>query len=263
MEKRIWRVFFKLNEWVERLSAFLNVLLFIIVVFACSQAVAFSIVYLQLLNEDEINVLCFQYINIWGILSSNEITNELIYFNFENIKMKIEFLMNISIGLSGILLSLVTFLSYFRKNVEFRSKSCFRKKEIFNTGVDDIKIMSSYFKEANFVAVYSHSFEWINKNNEIRGVLTELAKKNKLMLYTGDNIESVRERLKNHCGNKLIESIRQSEIPLRFSYIERNNSKYLLYRQEEESHIYIIIVRENSDSQYLLQVISQLVKNVK
>ena len=177
--------------------------------------------------------------------------------------MKIEFLMNISIGLSGILLSLVTFLSYFRKNVEFRSKSCFRKKEIFNTGVDDIKIMSSYFKEANFVAVYSHSFEWINKNNEIRGVLTELAKKNKLKLYTGDNIESVSERLKNHCGNKLIESIRQSEIPLRFSYIERNNSKYLLYREEEESHIYITIVRENSDSEYLLQVISQLVKNVK
>ena len=123
MKKKIWRLFFKLNEWLERLSAFLNVVIFIIVAFTCSQAVAFSIVYLQLLNEGEINILCFQYINIWGILSSNEITNELIYSNFENIKMKIEFLMNISIGLSGMLLSLVTFLSYFRKNVEFRSKS--------------------------------------------------------------------------------------------------------------------------------------------
>ena len=183
-------------------------------------------------------MICFQYINIWSILPSKEITKELIYSNFDDVKMRIEFLMNISIALSGILLSLVTFISYFRKNVGFRRKSCFRKKEIFNTGKDDVQIMCDFFKGANFVAVYSH----------------------KLKLYTGDDLDSVKTRLQNDCDTNLIKCIQKSEISLRFSYIERNNAKYLLYRQEEEKHIYVISVRENSESQYLLQVISQLVK---
>ena len=258
--KKIWRLCSVLNRWIERFSALLHIIIIFIVVIVCSQAVAFSIVYLQLLNEKEINMLCFQYINIWSILPSKEITNGLIYSNFDDVKMRIEFLMNISIALSGMLLSLVTFISYFRKNVDFRRKSCFRKKEIFNTGEDDVKIMCDFFKGANFVAVYSHSFGWLNKSNEIREILTELSNKNKLKLYTGDDIISVRERLKACCETNLIQCLQKSEVSLRFSYIERNNAKYLLYRQEEENHIYVINVRENSESQYLLQVISQLVK---
>lgn len=98
------------------------------------------------------------------------------------------------------------------------------------------------------------------KSDKIREVLTELSNKNKLKLYTGDDIMSVKERLKGCCETNLIQCIQKSGVPLRFSYIERNNAKYLLYRQEEENHIYVIYVRENSESKYLLQVISQLVK---
>lgn len=258
--KKIWRLCSTLNRWIERFSALLHIIIIFIVVIVCSQAMAFSIVYLQLLNKKEISMICFQYINIWSILPSKEITNELIYSNFVDVKMRIEFLMNMSIALSGILLSLVTFISYFRKNVDLRRKSCFRKKEIFKTGEDDVKIMCDFFKEANFVAIYSHSFGWLKKNNEIREVLTELSNKNKLKLYTGDDIIGVTERLKNCCETNLIQCLHQSKVSLRFSYIERNNAKYLLYRQEEEYHIYVINVCENSESQYLLQVISELVK---
>ena len=258
--KRFWRLGAIMNSWIERFSAILHFVIILVVAFVCSQAVAFSIVYLQLLNKNEISMMCFQYINIWEIISSKEITNELIYSNYEDVKMKIEFLMNISIALSGMLLSLVTFISYFKKNVDFRRKSCFTKKEIFQTGKDDIKIMCEYFNEANFVAVYSHSFEWVNKSDDIRDILTDLSNKNKLKLYTGNDITEVKERLKEKCEKKLLDSIQQSKIPLRFSYVERNNAKYLLYRQEEEKHIYIITVRENKESKYLLQVISQLVK---
>ena len=173
--KTIWKWGSMVNSWIERCSALLHIIIMLIVVFVSSQAIAFSIVYIQLLNETEINMMCFQYINIWRIVSSDKITNELIYSDIENIKMEIEFLMNISIALSGLLLSLVTFISYFRKNVNFRRKSCFKKKEIYQTGKDDIKIMCDYFEGANFVAVYSHSFEWIKKNNEIRKILTELS----------------------------------------------------------------------------------------
>lgn len=260
LTKNIWQVCSRLNRWIERLSAVLHMVIIFIVAFVCSQALAFSIVYLQLLNRTEINMLCFRYINIWGILPLEEITGKLIYSNFDNIKTRIEFLMNISIALSGMLLSLVTFISYFRKNIEFRRKSCFRKKEIFKTGEDDIKIMCDFFNGANFVAVYSHSFGWLNRSDEIRKILTELANKNKLKLYTGDDIDRVKRRLKNRCENNLIECLQKSEVSLRFSYIERNNAKYLLYRQEEENHIYVINVRENNESQYLLQVISQLVR---
>ena len=225
--KKIWWLCSAVNRWVERFSAFLHIIIIFIVLIICSQAVAFSIVYLQLLSEKDINMICFQYINIWSILPSNEITNELIYSNFDDVKMRIEFLMNISIALSG---------------------------------KDDVQIMCDFFKGANFVAIYSHSFGWLKKSAEIREVLTELSNKNKLKLYTGDDLDSVKTRLQNDCDTNLIKCIQKSEISLRFSYIERNNAKYLLYRQEEEKHIYVISVRENSESQYLLQVISQLVK---
>lgn len=165
--KKIWWLCSAVNRWVERFSAFLHIIIIFIVLIICSQAVAFSIVYLQLLSEKDISMICFQYINIWSILPSKEITKELIYSNFDDVKMRIEFLMNISIALSGILLSLVTFISYFRKNVGFRRKSCFRKKEIFNTGKDDVQIMCDFFKGANFVAIYSHSFGWLKKARKL------------------------------------------------------------------------------------------------
>jgi len=214
---------------------------------------------LQLLNLKDINLLCFNYINIWGILPLKDITSELIYQNINEVKSKIEFLMNVSIALSGLLLSLVTLISYFIQNVQLRRKSCFKKKEIFQTGKDDIAIMIDYFTNANFVAVYSHSFSWLNNNEQIRRILTELAQKSKLKLYTGDNIESVVARL-DKCDSNLISCIQEAGSSLRFSYIERDNSKYLLYRQEQEDHTHVIIVRENNESQYLLQVTAELVK---
>ena len=151
--KKVWWLCSAVNSCVERFSAFLHIIIIFIVLIICSQAVAFSIVYLQLLSEKDISMICFRYINIWSILPSKEITNESIYSDFNNVKMKIEFLMNISIALSGILLSLVTFISYFRKNVDFRRKSCFRKKEIFNTGEDDVQIMCELVK-SKFVCTF-------------------------------------------------------------------------------------------------------------
>lgn len=120
--------------------------------------------------------------------------------------------------------------------------------------------MCEYFRGANFAAVYSHSFEWLKKNDEVREILISLSKKNKLKLYTGDDIEEVKQRLIDCGGIALIDSLKKSDISIRFSYIERNNARYVLYRQEEENHVYVIRVRENNESHYLLQVISQLVK---
>lgn len=250
----------KLNDFLGHLSVLLHIIMVLIVIFISTQAVSFCIVYLQLLNNNEISIYFFKYINkIWGIIVSENITNELIYSNIDSVKMRIEFLMNVSIALMGLLLSIATCISYFKKNFEFGKKSCFRKKEIFNTGVDDVKIMCDYFEEASYVSIYSHSFGWIIKNEKMKKILTELSKKNKLKLYTGDDIEAVKKRLKD-CESSLLNCLYKSPTSLRFSYVERNNAKYLLYRQEEENRIYVISMHENNESHYLLQVISQLVK---
>ena len=247
------------NKAVESISAFLHIILIFIVIIICSQAVAFCIIYLQLLNGFEITLFVFDYINIWNILSAENITSSLIYENMESVKAKIEFLMNVSIALSGILLSIVTFISYLRKNIEIARKSCFKKAQIFQSGKEDVEIMCKYFTGANYVAIHSHSFNWINKNENIKLILTDLSQKGKLKLFTSDNLPTVKDRLKD-CNKTLINSIEAANVSLRFSYIERDNAKYLLYRQEDQEQTYVITVRENSESQYLLQVISQLVK---
>lgn len=262
--KKIFRVFQrlwnKLNDFIGHLSVFLHIVMVLIVIFISTQAISLCIVYLQLLNEKEISIRFFEYINnIWGIVVSGNITNEFIYSNIDSVKMRIEFLMNVSIALIGLLLSLVTCISYFKKNVDFSKKSCFKKTQIFNTGVDDVKIMCDYFEEASYVSIYSHSFGWIAKNEKMKNILTELSKKNKLKLYTGDDIDAVKKRLEN-CEAILLNCLHKSPTSLRFSYVERNNAKYLLYRQEEENRVYVISLHENNESHYLLQVIAQLVK---
>jgi len=257
--KKFWQIGSTINRWIERFSGVLHIIIILFIALISSQAISFNIIYLQLLNHQKINMVLFHYINIWDLLTLENITGELIYANLDSVKLKIEFLMNSSVALCGILLSLVTFISYFKKNIDFRRKSCFRKKEIYKTGKEDIEIMYEYFKGANFVAIYSHSFSWI-KNELILPVLTELANKNKLKLYTGDKLDDVKQRLTNHCEETLINCLQQSNVNLRFSFVERNNSKYLLYRLEDNPHVYVISVHENQESQYLLQTLSHLVK---
>ena len=255
----MYQIYSRIIEWLEPLSAFGYYIIILIVVFVSTQAITLSYIYLQLLNRKEIIIPLFKYINIWEIISSNSISNELIYKNYSTVKSKIEFILNISVALSGLLLSVVTCIAYLRRNVAINRKSCITKKEIFETGIDDINIMCNYYTGASFVVVYSHSFEWLNRNDKIRNILIELSKKNKLKLYTDDDINTVKNRLRSSC-NELCDCFRQSKISLRCSYVERNNAKYLLYRQEEENHTYVITVQENKESKYLLEVISRLVK---
>lgn len=55
--KVIWRFGSLANSWIERLSALLHIGIMVLVAFICSQAIAFSIIYLQLLNNEEINII--------------------------------------------------------------------------------------------------------------------------------------------------------------------------------------------------------------
>lgn len=253
----IRRAIERVNAWIENISVYLYVLLIAIIVFTTLQAASFCLVYLQLLNNKDVFIPAFNFINIWDILNE-PITKQNIYANIDDVKMRIEFLMNVAISMSGLLLSIVTVVSYLRKVASYRRRSCFQRREIIETGKDDIQLMCNYFQGSTFVGVYSHSFSWIN-NKAMKNILNELAKKNKLRLYTNDNIDDVKKRLIN-CNESLLTCIQKTEVMVHFSYVEKYNKKYVLYRQEDEGKIYVIAVKETSESNYLLQVIENLVK---
>lgn len=50
-------LWFKLNNFLGHLSAFLHIVMVLIVIFISTQAISFCIVYLQLLNKKEISLL--------------------------------------------------------------------------------------------------------------------------------------------------------------------------------------------------------------
>lgn len=251
------RVYYGMNMIIEKISSILYLLVIIFVLFISTQALSLCIVYFQILNSSEVSKNLFLYINIWKILSVN-FSQDAILQNSITIKTKIEFLMNMAIALSGVLLSSLTLLSYFKKKISEKSTSSFKKVEIISEG-DDIRLMCQYYNSADFVCIFSSTFDWVEKNEEAKEILINLAKQDKLKLYTGGILDNVKNTLSNY--KELVNSLEQAAIQdLRFSYIERNNAKYILYRQEAEEHNYIILVREKYESQYLIQVISQLVK---
>ena len=272
LKKILWRWGATANKWIERLSGVLDVFMVLAILFVCAQAFAFCVVYFQLRSGPDalnVNILLFKFINIWGILPGKDVTNDFIRENFDSVKSNIEFQVNILIAIIGGIMSLFTLFSYFRQTVRLRRKSCFKKKGIFTDGVDDIKIMLEFYRRADFVAIYSYSFSWIPGNADIKKVLEDLAKNGKLKLRTGNKPEDVRDSLRSQrCSEELLACLGHSGItldrdkPVRFSYIERDSAKYVLYRHEDpdDENTYVVTVRRNDESEYLLDVISHLIR---
>lgn len=276
LKKRIWRWGSIVNKWIERLSGLMDVFMVLAILFVCAQTFAFCAVYFQLRSGPEtlnVNIILFKFINIWGILPGKDITNDIIRENFDTVKSNIEFQVNILIAIIGGVMSLFTLFSYFRQTVRLRRQSCFRKQEIFKKRVDDIKIMLEFYERADFVAIYSSSFSWIadgsEMGSEMKRVLEDLAENGKLKMRTGHRLETVRNNLRSKkCSHTLLDCLGPSGITLdtdksvRFSYIERDSAKYVLYRYEnpDDEKTYVITVRKNDESEYLLDVISHLIR---
>lgn len=257
MRKWIRKILTSIDNFITQASSLFYIIILLLMIFISTQAVAFCIVYFQLLNSEEITNFAFRYINIWEILPSKDLTNDIVFQNKNIVKTKIEFLMNMSIALSGLLLSMITLASYLKKRSVERKVSCFKKNEVINSGKDDVDIMCQYYENADFVSISSTSFEWLKNNQKAKDILENLAKYGKLNLFTSGEITHVKKCF-DDCTN-MKNSLKKSNASLRFSYIERDNAKYVLYRQEKDGHTYIIQVHENHESQYLIQVISQLV----
>lgn len=243
-----------INHVLEKISVVVNILCALAIILVCVLTILFFIAYMQLSFGYTELPLCFRILSFVGFLSpdisiSPEHTNTL--------KGVLEYCLNFTVAVSGIILSCFTVFSYFRKVVAIKHTSCFNKVTVVETGKEDINIMLRYFKGADFVRIYSHTFGWAAEG-DMNTILTTLAETNKLQLYSSA-VDVAQGKLEG--SPHLKKCLNKTDIPLHFSYVERDNARYLLYRQEEHGHTYIFVVHENTESKYLLQTISQLVTN--
>lgn len=253
---------------IEKVPFAISIICWISVIVLCFITASICLSYIQLSTQNitflstfKFLNMCSQMLNFNGDLPAGGITKEFILENSDTVKSMLEFAVNLFVAIIGITLSVGTFGSYLMKLRAVRRRASFQKKEIHETGVDDIKIMLKYYKGADMVKIYSGTFGWVGKNDEMKETLVALAEAKKLSLYAPD-IELAK---KNLCQlDVLLTHIHPTTVNLRFSYIERDNAKYLLYRQEEQKeeqkHTYVITVSENIESQYLLQAISKLME---
>lgn len=265
ISKKIWSFF---SVVIEKATSAISIACWICVIVLCIITVSICLSYIQLATQNitflstfKLLNKCSQFLNFNGGFPEGNITAEFILENSDSVKSMLEFAANLFVAIIGIALSIGTLGSYLIKLQAVRRKASFQKKEIHETGVDDIKIMLKYYKGADMVKIYSGTFGWVRKNEEMKEILMALAEANKLSLYAPD-IELAKKNLDGMGG--LVEHVQETTVNLRFSYIERDNAKYLLYRQEEQQqqqqHTYVITVCENIESQYLLQAISKLVE---
>ena len=251
------KIIASVSTLLTRFSVLVNVISSLLIIAICVLAFSSCVAYIQLANQEPNSLFFFKILNSIGMISITP-TTEFISANLDEIKSTLEFYINISVAVMGMILSIFTTISYLTKKADIKRKSSFKKIEVFEGSNDDINTMLSYFKDADYIVIFSSTYSWVVRNSEMEKLLKSAAASKKLILYTS-NKEVVVNNLKGK--TELLNCIKETSVGLRLSYIERDNAKYLLYRQEEQSHTYIIAVHENIESMYLLGIVSQLVSH--
>lgn len=258
IKKNVKKAMVTFSNFLEKISAFVSIVCSFAVIFACIFTAILFAAYIQLSFNNIKWIVCFQFINWLGLLPPNDgITSDFLLANSTVIKVALEFFLNVAVAFCGLLLSFFTVYSYFKRVAAIKHASCFKKIQVFEPGVEDINTMLQYFEGADLIVIYSHTFSWA-KSGEMGTILTSMAEANKLSLYSCDF--STAQKWLEDCP-VLKGHLHKTDISLHFSYIERDNAKYLLYRQEENELKFVYVVHENAESKHLLETISKLVKN--
>lgn len=84
------------------------------------------------------------------------------------------------------ILSINCVINMIRKNKYDEIRAIFPVETVsVNTvGVEDIRVMASYYRRADFVAVFSGDFSWIAVDNEIKKIIENLVESNKIRFYS-------------------------------------------------------------------------------
>lgn len=268
---KIWfrKTWMWLINTLENIYPIISIICSLLIIVVCIAAIMSCAAYIQLAADRIEWVFCFRFLNIGNYLSINEITTDYLSANSEKIKESLTFMVNTFVAVSGLLLTLVTAISYFGKVTAAKKKSSFSKIEVFPNEKQDLEIMLSYFKGADYIAVFSQTFSWVKDNDEMINALSDVAYKNRLAIFSPDialakaNLEKIENDSLKKTILKTLKKLENANRGLRFSYVERDNARYLLYRQEKKGHTYVIVMHENTESMYLLETISQLVRSLE
>lgn len=249
----------KVESFIEKVLSFINPLLSVAVILGFVAAVFAVICYIELVMDKVSFVFPFNVLNVFHVWSKERITAEFIQANNDRLRESIEMIVNVFVAVSSLMLYVFSLISYFRKVANINKRSSFHKRKVLKDGKEDVEEMLTSFRGADYIAIFSSTFNWINQNTEMKKLLTEAAEKKELVLYTKDK-ENVSNILKGH--PKLLSALHETKIEglLHLSYVERNNARYIIYRQEVDQTAYVITVKENPDSRYLIEIISRLVK---
>ncbi len=251
----------KLKSFLETAVSILMLLFVAFSVVLTVMVVFVILAYIQLGMKNIDNLVPFKALAAFRLLNAENVTREWIIDNTNMVKSTLEFYMNIGVALYGFIMTFATFVSYFRKRAQLRQVSCFEKHLVTQKGKEDIDVLLKYYRGASRVVSYSHSFSWVKRNeennNSIRDVLLELAKKDKLTLYT-PSLKVAKENLQNY--PELLNCLHETTVEKRFSYVERDSAQYLQYLLEDSGKTYAMVVRKTAESGYLLDTISDLLR---
>lgn len=136
-----------------------------------------------------------------------------------------------------------------------------REFRVFETGIDDIKVMETYYRDADEITIFSGDFDWLTTNAHLREML--LKKNDRLKLVSYRSREEVRQALGELFGSFTF--VFQCPIKINCSLVEYPGHKVFLYKSilQEGDKPYNIIcaVRGQGNSIYLLEALALLCRH--
>ena len=250
-----------LRNIIIKASDILLLITIILLVIVIEEAICFVIGYFQLFNRVDINVKLFIWINKWNIIDAtgNMITREFILQNTEIIKSRYEFFMNLAVALSGLSLSIVTVVSYFKKLATIKRDLYYDTKKVIK-GKDDLRLMRKYYEGADSIIVYSSTFSWVNDDKDLRDYMVKVAEKRELHMRTV-NVEQVKKIITNSSYSLLSCIEKTDKSGLHCSLIKQRGFIILMYEYMDENMQYwVCTIKQKGEGKYLLEMLDELLK---
>ncbi len=121
---------------------------------------------------------------------------------------------------------------------------------ITTVGVEDIATMTSYYKDADFVTVFSGDFSWLAKEDDISREVDRLANDRKIQFHSSRNRTEVAAAMGQAKLNQYLPLFRfSSPAGFKASLVQmQGGAQYLLYNRREAASKSEIIIFENKKS---------------
>ena len=195
-----------------------------------------------------------QLLDIFSDFSTrNELTNKV---------SQITFFVSVIVAVLGVIYSLISSDTVAARISRFKQKFPIKVVPISSIGVDDIDLMARYYKNAEYVSVFSGDFSWLNADNSIASVVENLVSNKRIKFFSSKSRSEVAEKIGPEKFRRYLPYFQFGESTgFKASLIQmQGGTQYLLYNKREAEAKNDIIVFENKDT--LSEPIQRLVKLV-